>query len=137
MKYLVDTSFWSLVLRRREQANEKASAFLSELISQRKVVLCGAIRQELLSGIKRPEQFILLKTRLQSFEDLVPDTKDYELAAEFFNICRSKGIQGSNTDFLLCAISANHKLSLLTTDKDFLLFNKHINFDLSYLPYDD
>jgi predicted nucleic acid-binding protein len=46
-------------------------------------------------------------------------SEDYERAAEFFNRCRVKGLPGSNTDFLLCAISAHHRLPILTTDDDF------------------
>jgi predicted nucleic acid-binding protein len=51
---------------------------------------------------------------------------DYERAAEFFNICRQKGVQGSNTDFLLCAVSARNHMPVLTTDADFKLFQRHI-----------
>ena len=41
------------------------------------------------------------------------------MAARFFNQCRSKGVQGSNTDFLLCALSARHDLAIFTIDEDF------------------
>ena len=133
MKYLVDTSIWSLAFRRREQTHEKAVALLSELVNRQQAILCGPVRQELLSGIKHPEQFKLLKSRLRCFDDLIISTEDYELAAEFYNICRSKGIQGSNTDFLLCAISVNNTLTLLTSDGDFLLFKKHLKFKLEYI----
>jgi len=36
---------------------------------------------------------------LQAFPDLKLSPADYEQAAEFFNLCRSQGVQGSNTDF--------------------------------------
>jgi len=133
MKYLVDTSVWSLAFRRQEKKHERVVMILSRLIDRGQVVLCGAVRQELLSGIKHNEQFALLKSRLRYFEDLVTVKEDYELAAEFHNTCRTKGIQGSNTDFLLCAISVNHNLTLLTSDKDFKHFQKHLNFKLEYL----
>ena len=35
---------------------------------------------------------------------------------------RAKGIQGSNADFLLCAVAERHRLPILTTDEDFLEF---------------
>ncbi len=47
------------------------------------------------------------------------DIRDYELAADYYNLCRRSGIQGANTDFLICAASANHGHSILTTDRDF------------------
>ena len=49
-----------------------------------------------------------------------------ELAAEFFNTCRSNGIQGSNTDFLLCAAATRRGYSIFTTDPDFENFRVHI-----------
>lgn len=137
MKYLVDTSVWSIAFRRQEPRYENVIVLLSGLIDRKQVVICGAVRQELLSGIKHHEQFKLLKSRLQYFEDLVAETADYELAAEFYNLCRSKGIQGSNTDFLLCAIAANHNLTLLSIDGDFLLFQKHLKFKLQHLALKD
>ncbi|MBI2417243.1 MAG: PIN domain-containing protein [Ignavibacteriales bacterium] len=133
MKYLVDTSIWSLAFRRQEIKHEKVANLLSELIDRKQVVLCGAVRQELLSGIKIQEQFRLLKSRLRYFEDQRTTTEDYELAAEFYNTCRSNGVQGSNTDFLLCAIAANHNLTLLSSDGDFQHFQKHLKFKLEFL----
>ena len=41
---------------------------------------------------------------------------DYALAGQFFNTCRANGVQGSNTDFLICAASVNHDLPILTLD---------------------
>lgn len=70
---------------------------------------------------------------MRAFEDTAVETSDYELAVEYYNLCRAKGIQGSNTDFLLCAISANKKLIILTTDKDFELYNKIIAFNLELI----
>ncbi len=52
--------------------------------------------------------------------------EDYELAAEFYNTCRSNGIQGANTDFLICAAAVRRSYDILTTDKDFDIFRKHI-----------
>ena len=133
MKYLIDTGIWSLVFRREEPKNEYVIQLLSKLIDRKQVVLCGAVRQELLSGIKNNSQFEILRSRLRSFEDLKAETEDYELAAEIYNICKSKGIQASNTDFLLCALAANHNVSLFTSDKDFPFIKKHFSFHLEFI----
>ncbi|MBP0027930.1 PIN domain-containing protein [Roseofilum sp. Guam] len=127
MKVLVDTSVWSLVLRRNttNKVNEVAT-ILQDLIADGRVVLVGAIRQEILSGIRYKEQFNQLKEYLRTFPDLELTPEDYELAAEFFNSCRSKGIQGSNTDFLLCAAAHRRGYSIFTTDKDFENFRQYI-----------
>jgi predicted nucleic acid-binding protein len=131
MKVLVDTSTWSLALRRGDKsANKQTRQVLAELISDSLVEIIGPIRQELLTGIKSKKQFDELRHKLSAFNDLRLYTADFELAAQFANTCRQKGIQGSHTDFLICAVSANNNLSILTYDKDFNLFAKHLPLKL-------
>ncbi|MEG4806165.1 PIN domain-containing protein [Microcoleus sp. F8-D3] len=127
MNVLVDSSVWSLALR-RNTTNEAISIVnvLRDLIADGRVVLLGAIRQEVLSGVRYKEQFARLREYLRAFPDLELTTEDYELAAEFFNTCRSHGVQGSNTDFLLCAVAHRRGYSIFTTDKDFENFRSHI-----------
>jgi hypothetical protein len=88
--------------------------------------MLGPIRQEILSGIRNESQFNELKKHLESFPDVPAITEDYVTAAKYVNRCRSKGLQGSNTDFLICAMANRNKFSIFTTDKDFELFSKHI-----------
>lgn len=130
MKVLVDTCIWSLALRRREPDGHPAVSLFAELIRECRVQMIGAIRQEILSGIKGASQFAMLKERLKAFDDLPLQAEDYELAAEFFNVCRARGVQGSNSDFLICAVSVRHELPILTTDKDFSLFREHVPIKL-------
>lgn len=119
MKILVDTCIWSLALRRTEAIAPTLVEELAELVAELRVQLIGPIRQELLSGIKVKKQFAALKKYLAAFPDLPLESADFELAAEFFNLARSKGIQGSNTDFLICAVAHRHQMPIFTTDKDF------------------
>ena len=122
MKVLVDTCVWSLSLRRRRTAENPYAQELKKLIAEYKVQMLGPIRQEILSGIRAKEQFENLQMHLQAFPDLLIETRDYERAADFFNTCRRQGIQGSNTDFLLCAIAEHHEMPIFTFDDDFRLF---------------
>ena len=98
MKVLVDTSVWSLALRRKSGSEVAAVGELRRLIVDYRVTMIGVVRQELLSGIRTPEQYAELRDRLRAFPDLQLRTEDYEVAAHFFNACRSQGIQGSNVD---------------------------------------
>ena len=127
MNVLVDSSVCSLALR-RNTTNEAIAIVkvLHDLIADGRVVLLGAIRQEVLSGVRYKEQFSRLQEYLRAFPDLELTTEDFELAAEFFNTCRTKGVQGSNTDFLLCAVAHRRGYSIFTTDKDFENFRSHI-----------
>ncbi|MEA2570261.1 MAG: hypothetical protein QOI24_2262 [Acidobacteriota bacterium] len=123
MKVLVDTAIWSLALRRRHHIVESAEASqLVELVLDSRVAIIGAIRQELLSGMKEHTQFEQVRERLRAFSDTEVISTDYEEAAAFFSRCRGKGIQGSNTDFLICAVAVRSEFSIFTTDEDFVRF---------------
>ena len=124
MKVLADTSVWSLALRRREQT--QTADKLAELILSSSIVLIGPVRQELLSGISNNDSFLKLKSKLEAFDDFTITTHDYETAAEFYNICRKNGVQGSHTDFLICAVAHNNDLLIFTTDKDFEGFANYL-----------
>jgi len=56
--------------------------------------------------------------------------EDYERAAEFYNTCRKSGIQGSQIDFLICAVAAGREIPIFTTDNDFLLYAKYLSISL-------
>jgi predicted nucleic acid-binding protein len=127
MNVVVDTSIWSLALRRSTPNDAIAIVkILRDLITDGRVVLLGAIRQEVISGVRYTEQFARLRDYLRAFPDLELTSEDYELAAEFFNTCRSNGVQGSNTDFLICAVAHRRGYSIFTTDKDFENFRLYI-----------
>lgn len=126
MKVIVDTSVWSLALRRDVPRNTQPVQELQNLIENHRVQMMGPIRQELLSGIRHQTHFNSLKKHLDSFPDLQILTEDYVIAARFFNLCRSKGVQGSNTDFLICSAAARTKFSVYTADKDFNLYTMHL-----------
>ncbi|MBW4566256.1 MAG: PIN domain-containing protein [Mojavia pulchra JT2-VF2] len=131
MKVVVDTSVWSLALRRNTQQQALSVVQrLRELIADEQVVLLGVVRQEVLSGVRSTEQFTRLKDSLRAFPDLSLTIEDYELAAEFYNTCRSNGIQGANTDLLLCAVAYRRSWYILTTDQDFRNFQAYVSINL-------
>lgn len=119
MSVLVDTSVWSLALRRDAPRDGAEARELRALLEEGRVVMMGSIRQELLSGIRGEAQFRRLRSRLQAFTDLVLTREDYEEAAVCYNQCRAAGVQGGNTDFLMCAVSIRRRTPIFTTDQDF------------------
>jgi len=138
MKVLVDTSVWSLALRRSKQVTVSTEqqaiiAALADLMRDGRAAMMGAIRQELLCGIKTQAQFDALKSTLTAFDDVALTMQDYEKAAEAFNTCRAHGVQGSNTDFLICAVSINHQLPIFSIDNDFQMYRQWLAVQL-YLP---
>lgn len=130
MSVLVDTSVWSLAFRRGGAPTSDAVAVLKALISEGRACMIGAIRQELLSGIREAAQFEKLRDRLRAFPDLDLDASDYERAAELCNACRTRGVEGSPTDFLVCAAAVRHDVAILTSDQDFARFASHLSIVL-------
>ncbi len=128
MKVLIDTSVWSLALRKKTLTGDEKKTVneLKELIKEFRAVIIGPVRQELLSGISQAEKYEMLKDKLKYFEDMAINSEDYEKASELYNICRKNGIQGSHIDFLICAVSINRNISIFSTDKDFFEFSKVI-----------
>jgi predicted nucleic acid-binding protein len=135
LKILVDTSVWSLALRRKGNVgNEGVTSALASLVEDGRIAMIGPVRQELLSGIKEVAQFERLREHLRAFPDTPITSDDYEDAAAFFNRCRDKGIQGSNTDFLICAVATRNTYSIFTTDDDFGRFAKLLPITLYAVP---
>ena len=77
MKVIVDTCIWSLALRRKNKTDSPYIFELQELVEDIRVQMIGAIRQEILSGIKIEAQFQLLKSNLSAFSDLVQTEADF------------------------------------------------------------
>jgi predicted nucleic acid-binding protein len=90
--------------------------------------MMGAIRQELPSGVKHAKQFASLREHLRVFPDLILHAEDFEQAAEFYNKCRAKGIQGSSIDFLICAVAVRREI--LTSDADFTRYARVLPLQL-------
>ena len=124
MNVIVDTSVWSHVLRRSEAGKSSLHDEMQELIREGRVVMLGPIRQELLSGLRTEQQFKKLRDGLRAFPDYRLAAEDFEQAATCFNRCRSKGIQGSNTEFLICSVGIRNDFEIFTTDGDFENFGK-------------
>ena len=123
MNALVDTSVWSLALRRRPRdlnaAEQSIVGELADLTREGRARIVGLIRQELLSGIKTAAQYEKLRVALRAFPDEPIATSDYEAAAKVSNDCRSRGIAAPVVDALICQIALARQWSIFTTDPDF------------------
>jgi predicted nucleic acid-binding protein len=134
MFVLVDTPVWSLAFRRKPDALSVREAALTgrlaDLIREGRVQLMGAVRQELLSGIREEEQFQKLRRYLRAFDDPTVELEDYEEAAQMRNRCRSRGIAGSAIDFLICSVAVRREWAIFTTDQDFERYAKVLGLKL-------
>jgi predicted nucleic acid-binding protein len=130
MRVLVDTSVWSLCLRRRNPVSSPETEALRQLILEGRAVLIGAIRQEILSGVRHLEQFDRLGRSLEAFPDEILKSSDYVKAAQICNDCLDLGVVTGNTDVLICAVAIDREYEILTTDKDFSNIAKTIPITL-------
>ena len=130
MNIVIDTSVWSLALRRQPSSRASEALELADLAREGRAAMLGPVRQELLSGVRGEQQYETLRRHLRAFPDIALEAEDYEDAASFFNRCRAKGVQGSNTDFLICAVAVRRRFGILTTDTDFLHFAKVLPIEL-------
>jgi predicted nucleic acid-binding protein len=125
MKAIVDSCVWSLALRRRNTAQfsdveQHALDQLRDLIRLRSAALIGAIRQEVLSGIRDDAQFLKTRDLLEPFRDQELIPADYVEAARLFNLCRKKGMECGPIDMLICAVALRLNFTVLTNDRGLL-----------------
>jgi len=127
---LVDTSVWSLALRRRSENLAAGERRLVDewrrLVQDGRVVLIGPVRQEILSGIRVRSTYVALRDLLSTFRHLDITIRDYDLAAEFFNECRAHGISGGSIDLLIASVAHRFNVPIFTTDPDFARFARHV-----------
>jgi predicted nucleic acid-binding protein len=130
LKVLVDTPIWSYALRSKNSAYQTAIDALTALIRDQRVLIIGPIRQEILSGYSDLRKYRTVREKLSYFANTPILDADYELAAEFSNTCRRKGVQGSHIDFLICAVAHRIDIPIFTSDKDFEQYQKIISIKL-------
>lgn len=132
---LVDTSVWSLALRRDSPGDAPEVATLqTALEGGQTIVSTGLILQELLQGFSGPKARTSLIERFTALPFVNPDRHDHIAAAGLRNRCRRKGVQLGTIDALLAQLCIRHKLELLSTDQDFVHAARHCPLRLWRAP---
>ncbi len=126
MTLLVDTSVWSLALRRDVESSEAEVQHLKDaLFGADVVVTTGLVLQELLQGFSGAKSSAQIIERFSALPLLQPSREDHIAAAELRNACRRSGVQLGTIDALIAQLCIRHELTLLSTDKDFKSAAKH------------
>jgi predicted nucleic acid-binding protein len=126
LSLFVDTSVWSLALRRDTPADAGATRFLVRAIESGELLLTtGLVLQELLQGFAGPKSRDRILERFSAVPLLAPDRDDHIQAAELRNRCRRNGVQIGTIDALLAQLCIRHDLTMLTTDKDLMRIAEH------------
>lgn len=131
MTLLVDTSVWSLALRRDAPTESKEVIALRQALDGADaVVTTGLILQELLQGFSGPKARDAIIERFGALPLIQPDRQDHIAAAEVRNACRRGGVQIGTIDALLVHLCGRYGLTLLSADKDFANAAPHVPFKL-------
>lgn len=126
MTLLVDTSVWSLALRRDAEAGEpEVQALKQALAGADVVVTTGLVLQELLQGFAGPRASEQIVERFSALALIQPDRQDHIAAANLRNLCRRAGVQVGTVDVLIAQLCIRHELVLLSTDQDFKHLARH------------
>ncbi len=120
MALLVDTSVWSLALRRDAAAeSSEVIALRAALEGADSVVTTGLVLQELLQGFSGPKAKSAIVERFGALPLIQPDRQDHIAAADIRNSCRRRGVQIGTIDAVLIQLCVRYEVTLLSSDKDF------------------
>jgi len=126
LSLFVDTSVWSLALRRDARGETREVRGLVRAIEAGEMLFTtGLVLQELLQGFAGPRDRVQILDRFSALPLVVPDRRDHIDAAELRNACRRNGIQTGIIDALLAQLCLRHDLTMLTADRDFRGIARH------------
>ena len=126
MSLFVDTSVWSLAFRRDKPSTAPEVRLLRRALESGEVIVTtGLVLQELLQGFAGPRAREEIIDRFTALPLLAPDRQDHIDAAELRNRCRRAGVQVGTIDAVIAQLCIRHKLTLLTTDHDFVRAAAH------------
>ena len=120
MKLFVDTSVWSLALRRDAPPDHPAVTRLGDALTRGEhVFTTGLVLQELLQGFHGPRAAESIIERFAALPFVAPTHADHVEAAGLRSACRRRGVQVGTIDALLASLCIAHDLVMLSTDRDF------------------
>ncbi|MEZ5740033.1 MAG: hypothetical protein R3E68_11695 [Burkholderiaceae bacterium] len=116
MTLLVDTSVWSLALRRDGGDQTKEVIALRDALKGRSPLSRRDWCSKSCWGFSGPKAREAIIDRFGSLPLIQPDRQDHR-AAEVRNLCRRNGVQIGTIDALLLQLCSRHELTLLSSDR--------------------
>lgn len=127
----MDTSVWSLALRRdAPSSSAEAHALIQMIEAGETIITTGLVLQELLQRFSGPKAQTQILDRFSAIPLLSPDREDHVGAAQLKNHCRRAGVQAGTIDALLAQLCIRHDLTMLSSDKDFTYMARHCTLKL-------
>ena len=132
MNLFVDTSVWSLALRRSPPARAPEIDLLASCLERGDLVATtGLVLQELLQGFRGPRARKHIVEKFSLLPAITPELDDHVEAAALRNRCRRKGLQVGTIDAILAQLCIRHELVMLTTDRDFAAMARYCRLSLA------
>ena len=124
---LIDTSAWIEFLRNTGTAVCQA---VDDLLAE-EVVVCDAVRMEVLAGARDESHLVSLR-RLLARASVIPTlATDYEDAAALYRRCRRQGESVRKLiDCLIASVAIRADVSILHSDADFEVLARHTELRL-------
>ena len=118
---VLDTSVLSTVFRRRSTVPEPPviETFRGLVSRDEPLIVPGIVYQEILTGVRTPEQHRALSAALSGFPVMLATRDHHVRAAEIARSCRAAGVATSTVDCLIAAHALRRGCSLFTLDSDF------------------
>lgn len=127
MSLFVDTSVWSLALRRDAPVDVPETERLrAALRGQEAITTTGLVLQELLQGFHAARASEAIQDVFAAVPLIVPDREDHVEAAALRNECRRRGVQLETIDALHARLCIRHDLTMLSRDRDFHHAARHV-----------
>ena len=131
MRVLVDTSVWSLALRKKGPADHPAVASLTELLrAGEDVCLIGLVLQEVLQAFRSEASYRTILRHLEPFPLLALERNDHVRSAALHRRCAARGIAASTADCRIASAAIGHGCQLLSADGDFELIERVSDLEL-------
>ncbi|MEJ2589543.1 MAG: PIN domain-containing protein [Deltaproteobacteria bacterium] len=113
---IVDTCVWIEFFRKNES---EITHHLKSLLRERKVIMVGMVMAELLQGVKRPKEAVVVKEHLKKLPYLEITREIWERAGEMNASLRSRGVTIPLSDLIIAATALSGKLEVFTIDPHF------------------
>lgn len=135
MSLLVDTSVWSLALRRDPPPDLPEVRSLRDALAGGEIVATtGVILQELLQGVVPERARTQISEMFAVLEYLTPSREDHIAAAGVRKTLRAAGVQVGTIDALIAHLAIAGTHTLLTTDNDLRVAAGHVSLRLWRAP---
>ena len=124
--FLVDTSVWIPVLRRRRRGQlTPLQERVDELLAADAVATTGVVRTELLVGAADDKAYEQLRSLLLGVRNVEVEGDDWDAAGRLGQRLRLAGVSAQTTDLVIAAVAVRAGATVLHRDGDFELIAKH------------